>query len=542
LSEGTPGSPRPAVAGLPSYKPGRSAEMAMAEHDLVDAIKLASNELPWGPLPAVSAAIRAASDTANIYADHRALALRDDLAEATGLDATQVAVGCGSVGLLQQLFLAYVDAGDRVVFPWPSFEAYPVYAATVGADAAIVPLRRQSFDLDAIGAMATSGDVARTKLILLANPNNPTGTAVPIEDVERLLATVPPTCLVVLDEAYREFVTRPDLPDTVTLLADHPNLVVLRTFSKAHALAALRIGYALAHPEVVVALDKVLVPFTVNGIGQAAARAALADLDALRERLAGVSAERARVAAELRRSGWSVPDAQANFVWLPAGDATAGLAFDLERRGVVTRPFPGSGLRVTIGDRSANDRFLEAFALSSKELDPSTWRLPTGELGARVQAELDTLEAVVDRLASHAASPPPPGALTAPDPPTGERWDAGQVWAHLGEFGAYWLPELRRIVDARSSSPVPFGRTKKDAHRIAEIEAHRHAGADPRLSLVRRHVAALAAELSELDAEDWTRIGRHETLGDMDLWTFLGHFGTGHYQEHADQLAELDRG
>ena len=511
----------------------------MADHDLADAIKLASNELPWGPLPAVSAAIRAASDTANLYADHRALALRDDLAAATGVDAAQVAVGCGSVGLLQQLFLAYVDAHDRVVFPWPSFEAYPVYAATVGADAAVVPLRRQTFDLDAVAAVATSGDPARTKLVLLANPNNPTGTAAPLEDVERLLASVPPTCLVVLDEAYREFVTRPDLPDAVPLLARHPNLVVLRTFSKAHALASLRIGYALAHPEVVVALDKVLVPFTVNGIGQVAARAALADLDALRERVDAVTAERSRVAAELRRAGWGVPDPQANFVWLPAGGSTAVLAVDLERRGVVTRPFPDVGLRVTVGDPATDDRFLEAFSLAAKELDPASWQLPTGDLATRVQAGLDDLDAALRRLEDHAAATPPAGALTSPDPPTGEQWDAGQVWAHLGEFGTYWLPELRRIVDARSSAPVPFGRTKRDPHRIAEIEAHRHTGVDPRLELVRRHVAALSAELAQLDAADWTRIGRHETLGDMDLWAFLGHFGTGHYHEHADQLDEL---
>jgi histidinol-phosphate aminotransferase len=515
--------------------------MAMAEHDLTDAVKLASNELPWGPLPAVSAAIRAASDTANIYSDHRALALRDDLASSLGVSAVQVAVGCGSVGLLQQLFLAYVDAGDRVVFPWPSFEAYPVYAATVGADAAVVPLRRQTFDLDAVAAVAAAGDVGRTKLILLANPNNPTGTAVPRADVERLLASVPETCLVVLDEAYREFVTRPDLPDTVELLADHPNLVILRTFSKAHALAALRIGYALADPAVVVALDKVLVPFTVNGVGQVAARAALTDLGAMRDRVAGVTAERSRVAAELRRTGWGVPEPQANFVWLPAGESTAALALDLERAGVVTRPFPGSGLRVTIGDRAANDRFLEAFALAAKALDPASWRLPTGDLAARVQAELDDIAAVLARLEAHAATTPPPGALTAPDPPTGERWDAGQVWAHLGEFGEYWLPQLRHVVDAQSPEPVPFGRTKKDPHRIAEIEAHRHEGADPRLALVRRHIAALSAELADLDAEDWTRTGRHETLGDMDLWTFLRHFGTGHYEEHAEQLDDLLR-
>jgi histidinol-phosphate aminotransferase len=351
------------VADLPAYRPGRSAAMAMVDHDLPDAVKLASNELPWGPLPAVSGAIRAATGTAHLYPDHRAVALREDLAGVTGLAADQVAVGCGSVGLLQQLFLAYVDPGDGVVFPWPSFEAYPVYAATAAATTTLVPLRDHTFDLDAVADAARSHPGGQPpKLLLLANPNNPTGTAVGRPAIERLLGAVDRRCLVVLDEAYREFVTRPDLPDTVPLLADHPNLVILRTFSKAHALAGLRIGYALAHPDVVVALDKVLVPFAVNGLGQVAARAALQHLPELRERVSVVTDERQRVVHELRRLGWPVPDAEANFVWVPAGDASTGLALDLERQGVVTRPFDGLGVRVTVGDRAANDRFLGAIA------------------------------------------------------------------------------------------------------------------------------------------------------------------------------------
>jgi hypothetical protein len=237
-----------------------------------------------------------------------------------------------------------------------------------------------------------------------------------------------------------------------------------------------------------------------------------------------------------------VPDAQANFVWLPAGDDAVGLATELERRGVVTRPFGGVGVRVTIGSHAANDRFLEAFDQAAASLDADCWQLPTGELSRRVQHALDELHLAMHRLDAHAADPPPPTALTEPDPATGERWDAGQVWAHLGEFGSYWLPELRSIVDAHSSTPVPFGRTKADPHRISAIEKGRHETVQHHQEIVRRDVHRLAAELAQLSAADWSRVGRHETLGDMDLWAFLDEFAVGHYHQHADQLDGLHHG
>jgi histidinol-phosphate aminotransferase len=352
------GRPRPAIASLPAYKPGRSAAAAEADHDIVDAIKLASNEAPFGPLPSVAGAISSGIEQINLYADHRASALREDIASAMGVDVDQVTVGAGSAGILQQLLLAYCDRGDGVAMCWPSFEAYPVFAMLVEAEQVRVPLRDETFDLDALGAAVTP----ETKVVFVTNPNNPTGTIVGTDEIKTFLDRVPSTCLVVLDEAYAEFVTDPRVTDSMRLLADHDNLVITRTFSKAHGLAGLRVGYAVGHPDVIGMIDRTLVPFAVNELAQRAARASLAALDEMQERVNTVIAERTRVANTLLLNGWTLPDAQANFVWLPVGDAAADLGVQLERRGVVTRAFPDIGVRVTISDAARNDRFLAALA------------------------------------------------------------------------------------------------------------------------------------------------------------------------------------
>ena len=164
--------------------------------------------------------------------------------------------------------------------------------------------------------------------------------------------------------------------------------------------------------------------------------------------------------------------------------------------------------------------------------------VPTGPLAERILAELASLANALERLEGH-ASAHSAGGLTDADPATGERWDSGQVWAHLAEFGSYWLPELRLIIDTAGDEPVPFGRTKKDPHRIAEIERNRTRPVDHQIAIVRHDIAHYAHTLATMSAADWTRIGRHSTLGDMDLWTFLSHFVTGHYHEHADQLDSL---
>ncbi len=358
------GRPRTALADLPAYKPGRSAAAAEADHGIVDAIKLASNEAPFGPLPSVAGAISSGIESINLYADHRATALREELSAQLGVDVDQVTIGAGSAGILQQILLTYCGTGDPVAMCWPSFEAYPVFAMLVEATQVRVPLRDETFDLDALAAAITPD----TKVVFVTNPNNPTGTVVGTDKIRSFLDHVPTSCLVVLDEAYSEFVTDERVTDSTRLLADHSNLVITRTFSKAHGLAALRIGYAVGNAEVISMIDRTLVPFAVNELAQRAARASLAASDEMEARVAEGVAERERVATQLRTQGWTVPDPQGNFVWLPVGSVATDLGVALERHGIVTRAFPDTGVRVTITDAAGNDRFLAAIGQAG--IDP----------------------------------------------------------------------------------------------------------------------------------------------------------------------------
>lgn len=351
------GRVRPAVQGLAAYRPGKGAAQAEEEHGISDAIKLASNENPYTPVPAVTEAIRAAMDGVNRYADHRATELRAALANWLGLQPEQIGVGCGSVGLLQQLCLTYLDPGDEAVYPWLSFEAYPVNVKMMGAVPVNPPLIDHAFDMEAVAAAVTE----RTKLVLLATPNNPTGTAINNDQIETLLQTIPDDVIVLVDEAYREF-SDPALGDPVDLLANHPNLIVSRTFSKAYGLAGLRTGYAMADPAIISELDKVLLAFAVNSAAQAGALAALTALDEIQVNIDRIKAERTRVVTTLTEAGWKLPPAEANFVYLATGEQTDEICLALEKRGVVIRPFSGDGIRVTIGSEAENNRFLDTLA------------------------------------------------------------------------------------------------------------------------------------------------------------------------------------
>ena len=349
---------RRTLADIPRYVPGRSAESVAAEHELARAIKLASNEVPFGPLPAAHEAAAAAMHGANRYPDNDAAELRDALADLYALEPAQVLVGNGSVQLCQHLFLTTVEPGDEVVFSWPSFEAYPIQAQQADALVRRVPLRDHTYDLDAMGDVVNE----RTRLVFVCTPNNPTGTVVARDAVDRFLDRVPDDCLVVFDEAYREFVTDPDTPDGLDLVELHRNVLVLRTFSKAYGLAALRVGYALAQPEVIAELRKLHVPFEVNAVAQAAALASVAAQDEMRARVDGVIAERERVYAECVARGYPVVASQANFLWFDVPASAVDLAFHGERNGVVTRSFADTGLRITIGTPEENEAALAVLA------------------------------------------------------------------------------------------------------------------------------------------------------------------------------------
>jgi histidinol-phosphate aminotransferase len=348
---------RPDLDALPSYVPGRNPADLARELGMPEAIKLASNEVPYGPLPGVVDAVAEAAASAHRYPDMAVLALRDALADRLGVAADRIATGCGSVALAEHLVRATCLPGDELVYAWRSFEAYPIIAATSGATSVRVPnAPHHGHDLPAMAAAVTD----RTRLLLVCNPNNPTGTSVRRADIDRLLDAVPDHVLVALDEAYREFVTDPEVPDGLAVYGDRPNVVVLRTLSKAWGLAGLRIGYLVAQPDIAATVRKVVTPFSASSAAQAAALAALKQDDEVRRRCALVIAERDRVGEALRKHLPEVPDSQANFVWLPLGDRAVEFAKACEARGVIVRPFAGDGVRVTIGTPAENDAFLAA--------------------------------------------------------------------------------------------------------------------------------------------------------------------------------------
>jgi len=347
---------RPVLASLPTYLPGRSSP---------GAIKLASNENPYGPLPHVLERIAEAGASSNRYPDNDSTELVYALAEKYGARPEQVALGCGSVSLCQQLVLASAGTGDEVLFAWRSFEAYPIVTLIGGATAVQVPLHEQTHDLVAMAEAITD----RTRLIFVCNPNNPTGTAVPGHELVAFLDRVPADILVVLDEAYREFVTDDTVLDGLSLLDRYPNLIVLRTFSKAYGLAGMRVGYGIAaDPAVITAVRQTQTPFTVTTVAQAAALASLEEVaeKQLADRVAEIVLERRRMLAELRGLGYQIPESQANFVWLPDGPAAEGavdamaFAAGCEERGLLVRAFAGSGVRITVSTAAENDRLISA--------------------------------------------------------------------------------------------------------------------------------------------------------------------------------------
>jgi len=350
------------LARIPHYEPGTHLDDATAAAETADAIKLASNESPYPPHPAVIEAIARAAEGVNRYPDPEARALRTAIADRHETDPARIAVSNGSCEILLAAALALCEPGDEILYAWPSFSIYPHLPALSGAREIRVPLGEGDVhDLDAMLDEIT----AATQLLLVCNPNNPTGTYLPAERIAPFLEQVPDRTTVILDEAYIEYQTVDDPDATQDLLASHPNLVLLRTFSKCYGLAGLRVGYALCSPQFRAAVDAVRQPFSVNSIAQAAATEAIGHQDDVADRVEKNLVERVLVEEALREMGFVTAESQANFAWINLGDLDEGEVTEaLTRAGVAVRPgtpLGGPGhLRVTYGHRAENERFLEA--------------------------------------------------------------------------------------------------------------------------------------------------------------------------------------
>lgn len=318
--------------------------------------RASSNESPVAPSPGVVAAVAEAAAQSNRYPTVSGDLLAADIADRLGLSPAQVVTGGGSNPILQYTLLSYTSPGQEVILAWRSYEAYPILIGVAGGDPVLVPLDdTQGHDLDAMLAAITPNTAA----IIVCNPNNPTGTEVTPERLVAFLDRVPGHVLVVLDEAYREF--GDSGVDGVPLLAQYPNLVVLRTFSKAYGLAGARAGYMLASKDIANTVRAASPPFGLSRISEAAARAAWADETHLDTIVDTVRRGRSRLSAALRERGHRVPVSGANFVWVESGDATLALEQACADAGVSIRAFPGEGLRVTVGERAAEDAVISAF-------------------------------------------------------------------------------------------------------------------------------------------------------------------------------------
>lgn len=346
---------RPVLDSIPAYKAGRPATVVEG----VTSYKLSSNENHYAPLPSVLKAAELALADLHRYPDFSSTALVEAIADHFDVPAEDVAVGTGSVGLLQQLVQITSAPGDGVLFAWRSFEAYPIVTLIAGATPQAVPLDGE--DRHDLPAMLAAIDDS-TRIVLVCNPNNPTSTAVDREALAHFIDQVPSDILIVLDEAYREFVDPERIPDGLEFYRERENVAVLRTFSKAYGLAALRVGFCIAHEPVAEALRKVQVPFGVSTVAQAAAIASLGAEGELFDRVRSISVERQRMDSALRGMGLPPAASEANFLWLRLGDDAVPFSEACTQAGLSIRPFAGEGVRITVGEPEANDRLLEVAA------------------------------------------------------------------------------------------------------------------------------------------------------------------------------------
>lgn len=343
---------RHAMSALPTYKAGKKADAV----DGLEAFKLSSNENPMEPLPGVLEVIQSAALEINRYPDPLTTELTNALSQRFDVPVECIATGTGSVGVCQQIVQAVADAGDEVIFAWRSFEAYPIITTIAGATPVRVQLTAQrGHDLDAMAAAITE----RTTLILVCTPNNPTGTTVTQKQFDDFMQKVPADVLVIVDEAYVEFNRDDEAVDGLAAMRRYSNVGVLRTFSKAYGLAALRVGFFIGPESVADAVRKTAVPFGVSNIAQVAAVASLELEDELMKRVDQVVQTRQWFESELRQIGFDLPTSQANFVWLPIGERTDEFNQRCAEVAVAVRPFTGEGVRISIGEREPLIRVLD---------------------------------------------------------------------------------------------------------------------------------------------------------------------------------------
>ncbi len=362
---------RPVFDTLPSYAAGKPP----APVEGLTRYKLSSNENPLGPVPEV-ARVLAEFDAVHRYPDPLSTALRTALAGQLGVDAEDIVTGAGSLGALNQIIKTFAGVNadgvqDEVIYAWRSFEAYPILVGIMGARSVQVPnLPNGAHDLDAMAAAVTDC----TRLILVCTPNNPTGPAVTESQIRSFLAKVPATVPVVIDEAYFEFCAASSIPEGeepplngLDIYRDYPNVIILRTFSKAQGLAGLRVGYSISHPQITRHLRVAATPFAVSALAERAAVASIEHQEAVMERVSHIVAERERVTARLRELGYEFPSTYANFVWLPLGERTGEFVDLMNRNALSVRAFGSEGVRVSIGEVEANDRFLSLCELFAQE-------------------------------------------------------------------------------------------------------------------------------------------------------------------------------
>ncbi|WP_294616271.1 histidinol-phosphate transaminase [uncultured Rothia sp.] len=362
---------RPVFDTLPSYAAGKPPVPVEG----LTRYKLSSNENPLGPVPEV-ARVLAEFDAVHRYPDPLSTALRTALAGQLGVDAEDIVTGAGSLGALNQILKTFAGVNadgvqDEVIYAWRSFEAYPILVGIMGARSVQVPnLPNGAHDLDAMAAAVTD----RTRLILVCTPNNPTGPAVTESQIRSFLAKVPATVPVVIDEAYFEFCAASSIPEGeepplngLDIYRDYPNVIILRTFSKAQGLAGLRVGYSISHPQITRHLRVAATPFAVSALAERAAVASIEHQEAVMARVSHIVAERERVTARLRELGYEFPSTYANFVWLPLGERTGEFVDLMNRNALSVRAFGSEGVRVSIGEVEANDRFLSLCELFAQE-------------------------------------------------------------------------------------------------------------------------------------------------------------------------------